>query len=244
MGPSPTPRPKLIDALTQLELAAGVMAKVTRPELDLLGDDPMVIMEFACRFESVRHLLGRVDRHLVRICDASQTAKRLAQRNTATLLANGLQLSSFEAGRRVRASARLESRCTPLGAPLDPRYPTLAHAVDVGGVSAENADVVIRGLDSLHRLAGMDPHDLERAESDLTTQATVLRPEDLRTCATRLIDCYDPDGQVERDQKEQALRQLPDRPSRRRLLDRRPADRCRRRAARRSAVPAGPAATG
>ena len=54
----------------------------------------------------------------------------------------------------------------------------------------------------------MDPSDLERAEGDLTTQATVLRPEDLRTCVTRVIDCYDPDGQVERDQKEQALRQL------------------------------------
>lgn len=207
-GHSPILRPELIDALTQLELAAGAMSKVTHPALDLLGDDPLVIMEFARWFEAVRHQLGRVDRHIVRTCDASQAAKRLAQRNTATLLARGLRLSSSEAGRRVRASAGLEPRCTPLGAPLEPRYPTLAHAVDVGDVSAENADVVIRGLDSLHRLAGMDSNDLERAESDLTAQASVFRPEDLRTCVSRLIDCYNPDGQVERDQKEQALRQL------------------------------------
>lgn len=207
-GQSSSLRSELIDALTQLEAVVGVMVKVTHPDLDLLGEDPLMIMDFARRFESVRHQLGRVDRHVVRACQTSQAAKRLAQRNTATLLANGLQLSSAEAGRRVRASTGLEPRCTPLGAPLEPRYPTLAHAVDTGRISAENADVVIRGLDGLHRLAGMDPSDLERAESDLTTQAALFRPEDLRACVTRMVDCYDPDGQVERDQKEQTLRQL------------------------------------
>ena len=82
----------------QLEVAAGVMVKVTHPDLDLLGDDALTIMDFARRFESVRNMLGRVDRHVVDAFDASQTAKRLGQRNTATLLANGLQLSTSEAG--------------------------------------------------------------------------------------------------------------------------------------------------
>lgn len=41
----------------------------------------------------------------------------------------------------------------------------------------------------------------------LTVHASALRPEDLRSTATKRVDCYDPDGQDERDRKNDALRE-------------------------------------
>lgn len=208
--------PELVDALTQFETAVTTLTKITDPQLGRFGDQPLVIMEFARRFELVRLQLGQVDHHLVGACETAQVASRLSQRTTATLLANSLQLSAADAGRRVRAAGALTARTTMTGTPIEPIRPVLGRAVSAGTVSVENADITLRCLDTLTRVLGVQPQRdpdqtaelLDQAEHDLTVHATVLRPEDLRTACQRLIECYDPDGQEERDRHQDQLREL------------------------------------
>ena len=200
--------PEVVDALTGLDVAVQALTKITTPAGGRLGTQPLMIVEFIRRFEALRNQLGQVDQHIITVCEAEHVAHELTQRNTATLLATTLRISAGEAGRRVRAAAALAPRTGLLGIPLEPARPVLAAAVATGTLSADNTDIVVRCLDTLNRIPSITPEALDRAEHDLTVHAGVLRPEDLRAAATKIIECYDPDGQAERDRKTEALREL------------------------------------
>ncbi len=86
------------------------------------------------------------------------------------------------------------------GEPHPAKRPVLAAACASGEVSAERAGIIIDCLTDLDKITDLDPGEIDQAEHELTATARLMGPEDLRRCATKMVDVLDPDGTL-RDEK-------------------------------------------
>jgi hypothetical protein len=107
-------------------------------------------------------------------------------------LANRLQISCAEAGRRIREADDLGPRHSVTGEPLSPRLAATAEAQRAGKIGDGHV-AVIRGF--CHRLPDfVDAETSQKAETQLARLGGEHRPDELSKLADKLTDCLNPDG--------------------------------------------------
>ena len=149
-------------------------------------------------FERFRNRLSLADHQAVRDAQRRDLAGELCHSTLPRALAATLRISPAEAGRRVRAAEALSGRMSMTGQPLAPVRPHLAAAQRDGDVSAEQVDIVERGLAKVSG-PGFDPADVEWAEEKLAGYAATFGPKDLKRLVERVVDWIDPDGTLPDD---------------------------------------------
>ncbi|MEZ0578414.1 DUF222 domain-containing protein [Nocardioides sp. MH1] len=92
---------------------------------------------------------------------------------------------------RTQAEARPLRAEQRLAQALDQRYAQVAAGMAAGGVSVEQAEVIVRGLDALPDRIGIEV--LRRAEAELVDHATTYNPTELRILARRILDVVAPE---------------------------------------------------
>jgi len=133
-------------------------------------------------------------------------ARRYGATNPGALVASVGLVSHADGRRYCRVGEATAIRTTLGGEPLPPSYPVLARAVDAGTVSVEAAQLIVAYLDAAAPRAVVE--DLEAAEQELVSFATVAVPEDVRTLAHRWRDALDVDGVEPREDALVAARAL------------------------------------
>ena len=108
------------------------------------------------------------------------------------VLASRLRLTAAEVKRRFRVAARIRSRRSLTGAPLDPELPELAAAVEAGQVGDDHIAAVCRALDGLP--ASVAAADKEKAERTLVGHAREQDAQFVSAVGAVIADCLNPDG--------------------------------------------------
>lgn len=114
-------------------------------------------------------------------------------------IAEAMQTSRAEAGRRVLEAADLGARRGLTGEPLAPVLAATAAAQRDGKLGREHVAVIRRFY---HQLPGfIDVDTREHAEAHLAQLGTQYRPDQLARLADRLADCLNPDGSYTDDDR-------------------------------------------
>ncbi len=186
-----------VSALQVLSTALSeLVLTVDQGGLDHLDDAEL--MEFLRDFETVRNQMPLVDHRTLRTAADRDLANRTGQGTLVRVLTSALRISAAEAGRRVLAAEQLGPRQSMLGQDIGAARPVLAAAQVSGGVSAEQVQVILRGLRKVDR-PGFDPAEVDRGEQTLTGFAATFGPRDLQVCVDRFVDLINPDGSRPRD---------------------------------------------
>lgn len=103
-----------------------------------------------------------------------------------------LRIPPREVTRRFRLAARLRSRRSLTGAPLEPELPVLAEAVAAGAVGEDHIRAVCAAIDTLPSCVA--PVDVADAERTLVWHATKLDAAVVTRLGHRIADYLNPDG--------------------------------------------------
>jgi hypothetical protein len=109
-----------------------------------------------------------------------------------TVLADRLQITPAEAGRRIAEAADIGPRRALTGESLPPQLTATATAQREGLIGDEHVKVIRTFLRDLP--AAVDLGIREAAEEQLAELATTRRPDDLHGLAKQLMDWLNPDG--------------------------------------------------
>lgn len=182
-----------------------LIAEVDRGALS--GLEASGLVGFLQAFETIRRTIPVIDHAAIQTGIDLGVPHTLCQRSMTRVLAQALQLSGADAGRRVRAARQLGDRRTATGPTLPPLRPHLAAAQRRGEISEEQAAVVDRGLRAVDH-PGFDPADVEAGERILARQARHLGPAELAIATQAVVDRIDPDGSVPDDERLRQSRHL------------------------------------
>ncbi len=206
-----------MEAATDLETAVAAVDASLAHLLSLLrdralaGENVSAVLDFAGWSERTRNRWSQIDHQIVVDLETKNAASERLMRSTAHLLADTLRIGRGEARRRVEAAEALAEHDRISGGVQPPRYELLAEAEAAGAVSAGHTAVILRCLTDVEGLVGLgtvSPADVEGVERTLTGQADVFDPLQLSKCAVHIIECLDPDGAPDRDERHRRLRRL------------------------------------
>lgn len=123
-----------------------------------------------------------------------------------------LRLSPGEARARVARAQQLGPRRSLTGEPLPPSVPVAAAAVRAGEISAAHVGVL---LDTMREIPDELPVGVrESVEQNLVGAAREMEPGRVRAVGQRILAHLDPDGSRPREEQQQRLRGLVERPGR------------------------------
>lgn len=169
--------------------------------------DTIGLMQLLRHFQGVLNLLSVFDQALIQHCVEQRVAEDLCFRNLRAVMVSALQVSTAEAGRRVKAADRFADRHTMLGEVLEPRWPQVALAQRTGGLNPEQARVIADALEKVDG-AGFDPAGVTAGEEILVEAARYTGPTDLKVVGQRIVEAIDPDGSLPDDQVQAERRYL------------------------------------
>ncbi|NDJ91877.1 DUF222 domain-containing protein, partial [Mycolicibacter kumamotonensis] len=168
-------------------LAAGLDRAL---ELDFEVLTPRECVAILRRCEVLRRRLPAVEHPLVNRVTAADPAE--VGGKARWVLADELDLTRGEAGRRITEAAELGPRRSLTGEPLDPVRPAVAAAQRKGQIGAAHIAVIRSFFTFLPD--GIDAATVARAEAELAELAAGYRPDQLATLAHRMADHLHPDG--------------------------------------------------
>ncbi|PRZ44143.1 uncharacterized protein DUF222 [Antricoccus suffuscus] len=185
------------------DAAAGLIGTAIRSSLSGLG--PTDLLAFAGDLEKIRNSLAVLDHAIIGALEDTRAAEVLTCRNTVTLLTETLRITRADAYQRVEAAKSLGERITLGGQPMPPARAYLAERQAAGRVTPAQARVIHKMLHRLTPHPGIDPADLDEAETILVNHTDTLGVRDLEGLAAEITDRLDPDGNEPRD--DERLRQ-------------------------------------
>jgi hypothetical protein len=180
--------------------------------LDRLGTLPLdsytdsEILALWRELENRRRRLAPIDHQLIAQVQTRHVAHTLGERSTVTLGRRVLRVGAGEAKARISAAEALGPRCSLLGEPLEPIYPTLAAAQAAGDVSEAAAKLIV---DTIEQLPDAVRAEVDRdVERSLTTHAKSLDLDQLRTLTRHVTAVLDPDGLLTKDEQRRRHREV------------------------------------
>ncbi|MBJ8339361.1 HNH endonuclease [Antrihabitans sp. YC3-6] len=144
------------------------------------------------RLEAAVRTIPSVGNTLIAIMQREFRCGELGDNNLANTLADSLRITPHDARTRIRVADDLAARTTFSGAPLDPVMPNTAAAQADGAIGVEHVQVIRDFF--RHVPLHVDEETKELAETKLAAQARMLRPDQLRTAANRILGYLNPDG--------------------------------------------------
>ena len=161
-------------------------------------------------------LAGEVAERSRRELGRAGLAARLGSRNAVELVQRTTGASSATVNRRVRLGAATRASIGLTGAPVPPRFASVAAALDAGRLGVDSAAAIVDTLSPALRVAGA--RDVAVGEASLVAEAVAPDPagvvpvdaDSVRLQATVWHSVLDPDGAApsERDVERRCLRLL------------------------------------
>jgi hypothetical protein len=186
--------------------ALATVAELSGCSLSGCSDDEL--LDVVRSVERLRRTVEALDNVMIPELEARGLPGRFVLRGTKQLLGGLLNLSSFEAGSRLKAAQALGPRVQVSGEVLGPLLPLVAEARAGGSMSGRQAEVIIRCTDKLRAAGHLTAGDVGEAEAFLVEQASSFDAHVLNGIAQRLLDTLDPDGTPEDDARRQRRRFL------------------------------------
>ncbi len=130
-------------------------------------------------------------------------AKSHGAASTATLLAQTLNISRGEAGRRVALAAQTCDTIAISGDLIGPRMPTVGAAMAAGTISIDHARIISAAVHD-KTITHLDPAVLDEAEEVLVDCAAQMEPATLSRAAQKVVETLNPDGMLDNERYDPA----------------------------------------
>ncbi|MBJ8338948.1 DUF222 domain-containing protein [Antrihabitans sp. YC3-6] len=187
-NPTPQPATRVDAALAKIE--AG-FRELRDAGFDELATNPQRVV-VTQRLETIGRTVPGFVYPLINTIERQWRCGELGDDNVANTLADALRISPSEARTRIRIADDLSPQVTFSGARRNPTYPATAAAVADGAIGDEHVKVIREFF--RHVRLDVENETAELAEQKLAEQARVLRPDQLRTAANRILGYLNPDG--------------------------------------------------
>jgi len=123
-------------------------------------------------------------------------AKSHGAASTAALLAQTLNISRGEAGRRVALAAQTCDTIAISGDLIGPRMPAMGAALAAGTISTDHARIISGAIHD-KTVTHLHPTVLQEAEEVLVDCATQMEPATLSKAAHKIVETLNPDGMLD-----------------------------------------------
>ncbi len=153
---------------------------------------PTQLLDLLARREVIGRRGPALDHRILHAVQSQARAPELGSTTWPKVLADRLQISETEAGRRVMDAAVLGPRTAVTGEPLALAWPHCAAAQAAGQINGEHIAITRKFFKDLP--ATVDATTRAAAEKDLARAAAQTRPEDYRNCTALLLALLHPDG--------------------------------------------------
>ena len=135
---------------------------------------------------------------------ASEVPAVSGYRSGGRLIEDAVRVDPSTATRWVAHGRQLGPGRSFTGEPMPPARPSTAQVAEAGLVGAEHVRVIVRAMDAVERVPGLEPDVVAGAEATLAGAATQLAPHGVEKVAKRLLAHLDPDGAAPLDPPQDA----------------------------------------
>jgi hypothetical protein len=175
--------------LAALERYRAAVSELVDLRLDALGvPDLFAVLD---TMENARSQMPVLEHRAITQIVAQATPEQVGK-SVKKVLADRLRIRPGEAKRRISDAEVLGARQAMTGEPLEAPWTATAAAQRAGEINADHIKEIRRFFRQLP--CWIDEGTRKRAERQLAENARKHRPDELRVLADKLVDCLNPDG--------------------------------------------------
>lgn len=156
---------------------------------------PEAILAVGQQMETLSRVIYAAQVHLAGELDTRGIAKPRGCFSTAALLRQAFNISPAEANGRVNTARKMLDSEGTGGDPIPAQLPALGSAVDSGRLAPEHVKIIVQTMSKLP--AKLPDEDRGFWEEFLVEKAELLDPTRFEKVARKVLDCADPDGELD-----------------------------------------------